>query len=134
MPRLMLGGQDYFSDERCGAAFLLAIGGVESAYPVLPASAFACGAPGESPSVDWPSVPRVDARLVDTEGNRALVNRWLRSPEPRLLLRRDADERAPFALAPDAVWSQPLSVEQALVTAELRWINVVESTRARAKS
>jgi hypothetical protein len=124
-PRLMLGGHDYFSDERCGDAFLLAIGGVESADPALPASAFACGAPGESPSVDWLSVPHVDARLVDTEGNRALVNRWLRSPEPRLLLRRDADERAPFALGPDAVWSQPLSVEQALVTAELRWINVV---------
>jgi hypothetical protein len=125
MTRVMLGGHDYFSDERCGESYVLALSELEGAAPAELASAFACGEPNAWPSVNWVSVPRIDARFVDSEAVRSQVNRWLRSPEPRYLLRRDADTRAPFALSPDAVWSQPMPIDRALTTAHLYWVDVV---------
>lgn len=124
--RLMLGGHDYFSDEQCGDGFVFALRGLEEASPAEPGSSFACGA-----STTWPSlssylrVPEIQARLVDSEATRTNVERWLRSPEPRQLLRRAGDTRPPFGLGAHAVWSQPMSLEQALVAAPLIWVNVV---------
>jgi hypothetical protein len=125
MTRVMLGGHDYFSEERCGESYVLALSELEGAAPAGPASSFACGEPNAWPSVDWVSVPRIDARFVDSEVIRAQVERWLRSPEPRYLLRRESDTRPPFALGPDAVWSQPIPIERALSSAPLYWVDVV---------
>lgn len=124
--RLMLGGHAYFSDEPCGERFIFAIRGLEDASPAEPASSFACGAPSAWPFVSSSlRVPEVLARFIDSDATRANVERWLRSPEPRQLLRRAGDTRPPFALGAHAIWSQPLSLEEALVAAPLTWLNVV---------
>jgi len=119
-------GNEAYPSERCGDTAVVAVSESESdAASADTAVPFACGEPSDWPHVDRHVLPRVNARWVDSEATRAQVRGWLRSPEPRHLMRREADRRAPFALGPDAVWSRPMSEDQALVTAPLVWISVV---------
>jgi hypothetical protein len=130
--RLLLGGHGYYSEERCGERQLLALNAAGALPYAEPEGGLGCGEP-----VSWPNTldsylptAEVHVQVPDSVAARSKFDAWIQAPDPVYLLRSESELADPAPLSERAFWSQPMSLEQLLVSAEMIWIQVVSvSTR-----